>query len=246
MRLLAFVLFSFAVCYADEGMWTFDNLPVKQLQDKYGFVPSKEWLDHVRLSSVRFNGSGSGSFVSADGLVLTNHHVASAQLERMSTAQHDYLKSGFYAATRDQEMKSVDQEVDVLESMEDVTNQVRQAIKPGLNDKQALEARQAAIARIEKDSLAKTSLRSEVVPLYSGAEFWLYRYKRYTDIRLVFAPEQQAAFFGGDPDNFTYPRYDLDLAIFRIYEDGKPLHTENYLRWNSAGVRDGELVFVSG
>lgn len=231
---------------ADEGMWTFDNPPLKILKDRYGFTPTKEWLDHIRLSSVRFNDGGSGSFVSPAGLVLTNHHVASGQLSKISTPQKDYVKDGFYAATPDKELKSADLEVNVLVSMEDVTARVRGSVKPGLSDKDAMAARRAEIARIEKENLEKTGLRSDVVTLYQGGEYWVYRYRKYTDVRLVFAPEKQAAFFGGDPDNFTYPRYDLDMALFRVYENGKPIQTRDYLKWNSKGAADGELVFVSG
>jgi len=231
---------------ADEGMWTFDNPPVKQLKEKYGFTPTQEWLDHVRLASVRFNDGGSGSFVSPDGLVLTNHHVARGQLQKVSSKEHDYTHTGFYAATRDQEMRCPDLELNVLVSMEDVTDRVLSAVKPGMSDEEALRARKARIAEIEKESLEKTGLRSDVVTLYHGGEYWLYRYKKYTDIRLVFAPEDDIAFFGGDPDNFTYPRYDLDMAIFRVYEDGKPIRSPAWLRWNPAGPKAGDLVFVSG
>ncbi len=231
---------------ADEGMWTFDNPPVKLLKEKYGFTPTKEWLDHVRLASVRFNDGGSGSFVSPDGLVLTNHHVARGQLQKMSTREHDYTHTGFYAATRDQEMKCPDLELNVLVSMENVTDRVLAAVKPGMSDEEALRARKARIAEIEKESLEKTGLRSDVVTLYHGGEYWLYRYRKYTDVRLVFAPEDDIAFFGGDPDNFTYPRYDLDMAIFRVYEDGKPIRSPSWLRWNPEGPAAGDLVFVSG
>src|SRR5215468_12269172 len=231
---------------ADEGMWTFDNPPLKQLKERYGFTPTQEWLDHVRLSCVRFNDGGSGSFVSPQGLALTNHHVARDQLQKSSTSQKDYVKDGFYARTQSEELKTKDLELNVLVSMENVTARVQGAVKPGLSEQQALEARKAEIAKIEKESLDATGLRSDVIPLYQGGEYWLYRYKKYTDVRLVFAPEQQIAFYGGDPDNFTYPRYDLDLAIFRVYENDKPVESKDYLKWNSKGPSDGELVFVTG
>src|SRR5277367_4569253 len=231
---------------ADEGMWTFDNPPVKLIQQRYGFTVTQQWLDHVRLSCVRLNDGGSGSFVSADGLLLTNHHVARGQLQKSSTAEHDYVHDGFYAPTYDQEMKSPDLEVNVLQSMEDVTARVQAAVKPGSSDDDAFKARNAVIAAIEAESLKATGLRSDVVTLYQGGEYWLYRYKKYTDVRIVFAPEDQAAFYGGDPDNFTYPRYDLDMALFRVYENGKPIHTDNYLKWSDNGAAKDELVFVAG
>src|SRR6266567_523754 len=199
---------------ADEGMWTFDNPPVKQLQEKYHFTPTQSWLDHLRLSSVRLNDGGSGSFVSPHGLLLTNHHVARGQLQKNSTAEHDYVQGGFYAATPDQEMKAQDLEVNVLMSMEDVTQRIQAALTGAKTPEDEFKKRQSMIAEIERESTTKTGLRSDVVTLYEGGEYWLYRYKKYTDVRLVFAPEQQIAFFGGDPDNFTYPRYDLDMALF--------------------------------
>ena len=242
----ALLLAAGSVIHAEEGMWTFDNPPLKQLAAKYNFHPTQEWLDHLRLSSVRLNDGGSGSFVSSNGLLLTNHHVARGQLQKNSTAEHDYLRDGFYAATPDQEMKSPDLEINVLVSMEDVTARVQGAAKGIADDAKALRAREAAIAAIEKESKDKTGLRSDVVSFYQGGEYWLYQYKAYTDVRLVFAPEEQAAFYGGDPDNFTYPRYDLDMALFRVYENGKPLRTENYLKWSAKGAAPGELVFISG
>ena len=232
--------------FADEGMWTFDNPPAKQLEEKYHFTPTQQWLDHVRLSCVRLNDGGSGSFVSPHGLLLTNHHVARGQLQKNSTAEHDYVKNGFYAATEAEEMKSPDLEVNVLESMENVTSRVQAALAGAKTPEQEFAKRRAVIADIERESLQKTGLRSDVVTLYHGGEYWLYRYKKYTDVRLVFAPEEQIAFFGGDPDNFTYPRYDLDMALFRVYEHGKPIDSTNYLKWNPKGAANGDLVFVVG
>src|SRR6516165_4241117 len=240
------VLLQTSAVAADEGMWTFDNPPAKQLQERYNFTPTQEWLDHVRLSSVRFNDGGSGSFVSPRGLALTNHHVALGQLQKISTPQKDYVRDGFYARTQAEEVKCPDLELNVLMSMEDVTTPVLRVLKPGMSDKEANDARKAEIAKIEKESLDKTGLRSDVISLYQGGEYWLYRYKKYTDVRMVFAPEQQIAFFGGDPDNFTYPRYDLDMAIFRVYYNGKPLDTKDYLKWNPKGALDQNLVFVAG
>jgi hypothetical protein len=244
--LAAAVLTAAPVIRAEEGMWTFDNPPLKQLAAKYNFHPTQEWLDHLRLSSVRLNDGGSGSFVSPDGLLLTNHHVARGQLQKNSTAEHDYLANGFYAATPDEEMKSPDLEINVLVGMQDVTARVQGAAKGITDDAKALKAREAEIAAITKESKDKTGLRSDIVSFYSGGEYWLYQYKVYTDVRLVFAPEQQAAFFGGDPDNFTYPRYDLDMALFRVYDNGKPLHTDNFLKWSAKGAAPGELIFISG
>jgi len=231
---------------ADEGMWTFDNPPLKQLKEKYNFTPTQQWLDHLRLSSVRLNDGGSGSFVSPHGLLLTNHHVALGQLQKNSSAEHDYVRDGFYAATPEEEMKSPDLEVNVLVSTENVTDRVNAAVKTAKTTEEEFAKRKAAIADIERESTEKTGLRSDVVTLYAGGEYWLYRYKKYTDVRLVFAVEQQTAFFGGDPDNFTYPRYDLDMALFRVYENGKPIDSKDYLKWNPQGAADRELVFVSG
>ncbi|MBN2199851.1 MAG: S46 family peptidase [Candidatus Aminicenantes bacterium] len=232
--------------FADEGMWTFDNPPLKILKEKYGFTPTQEWLDHIRLASVRFMDGGSGSFISSRGLILTNHHVAMGQLQKMSSAEKNYVADGFTAATTAEEIKCPDLEVNVLVSMEDVTARVKAAVAPGLSDAEALKARRAATAAIEKESLEKTGLRSNVVDLYHGGEYWLYRYKKYTDVRLVMAPERQAAYFGGDSDNFTYPRYDLDMAFFRAYENGEPVASSHYLKWNPRGLAEDDLVFVSG
>ena len=231
---------------AEEGMWTFDNPPVKQLQAKYQYTLTAKWLDHVRMASVRLNDGGSGSFVSPHGLLLTNHHVARGQLQKNSTSQNNYIRDGFYARTQAEEIRSPDLEVNVLLSSENVTGRVETAIGSAKTPEEQFAARRQIIAEIERESTQKTGLRSDVITLYQGGEYWLYRYKKYTDVRIVFAPEEQAAYFGGDPDNFTYPRYDLDMALFRVYENGKPIDTPNYLRWNSAGPTDGELVFVSG
>ncbi len=231
---------------AEEGMWTLDNVPLKKLMEKYHFKPTQEWLDHIRLASVRINDGGSASFISPDGLLLTNHHVARGQLQKNSTADHDYIKNGFLAMTQADEMKSPDLEINVLVGMQNVTDRVQGAAKGIKDPAAAIKAREAAIAEITKESKDKTGNRSDIVSLYNGGEYWLYVYKVYTDVRIVFAPEEEAAFFGGDPDNFTYPRYDTDMAIFRVYENGKPIHCENYLKWSAKGADPGDLVFVSG
>ncbi len=242
----ALLLLSMAAT-AEEGMWTFHHPPTKQLAAKYGFkIPGDAWLNHLRLSSVRLNDGGSGSFVSPHGLLLTNHHVALGQLQKNSTGEHDYVKNGFYAASQADEIKSPDLEVNVLMSMEDVTGKIKEALKAAKTPAEQFAKRRATIAAIEKECEAATKLRCDMVPLYNGGEYWLYRYKKYTDVRIVFAPEQQIAFFGGDADNFTYPRYDLDMALFRVYENGKPIANTDYLKWNAAGPKDGELIFVSG
>jgi hypothetical protein len=241
-----FAISSINIARADEGMWTFNNVPKAEIKKRYGFDVSDAWLKKVQLASVRFNNGGSGSFVSPDGLVLTNHHIASDTLQKISSAEKDYIKEGFYAPTRDKEAKAPDLELNVLISLEDVTDRVNRAVKPGASGADASAARRAEIATIEKESLAATGLRSDVVTLYQGGQYNLYRYKKYTDVRLVFAPEFGIAFFGGDPDNFTYPRYDLDMALFRVYEDDKPIKVENYFKWSKTGAKDGELVFVSG
>jgi hypothetical protein len=234
------------IAAADEGMWLFNNPPRKYLKEKYNFEPTPLWLEHVQKASVRFNSGGSGSFISADGLVMTNHHVGLGALQKLSKKGKDYVKDGFFARTLDEEFKSVDEELNVLMDIVDVTEQVKAAVKPGMSAAEAHDARQAAIATIEAESQKKTGLRSNVITLYQGGQYQLYRFKRYTDVRLVFAPEQQIAFYGGDPDNFAFPRFDLDMCFFRVYENGKPAKIEHYLKWSKAGAGDGELVFVSG
>ena len=243
--LIAVGLFA-GVGLADEGMWLFNAFPSAKVKAKYGFEPAKTWLDHVRLSSVRFNNGGSGSFVSADGLTFTNHHVGAECIHQLSTGGKDYMKTGFYAKTQAEEAKCPDLELNVLESIDDVTADVQGSVKPGMSDAQAGAAVRASMSSIEASCAKKTGLRCDVVTLYAGGMYHLYRYKKYTDVRLVFAPEYEIAFFGGDPDNFEYPRYDLDITFFRIYENDKPVHLTNSFRWSKAGVKDGELIFVSG
>ncbi|PWU16662.1 MAG: serine protease [Verrucomicrobia bacterium] len=244
--LKALVLTAPIITCADEGMWLFNNPPRKLLQEKYGFEPSDAWLEHLQKSSVRFNSGGSGSFVSEDGLALSNHHVGADALQKFGDKDHNYIRDGFYARTRAEEKRCLDLELNVLMSIEDVTARVNEAVKPDATPEQAFLARRAVMAGIEKESLDKTGLRSDVVTLYQGAQYHLYRFKKYTDVRLVFAPEQQIAFFGGDPDNFEYPRYNLDICLFRAYEDGHPAKIPHHLSWSKAGAADNELVFVSG
>jgi hypothetical protein len=237
---------NFSTARADEGMWLFNALPKKQLASKYKFEPTQEWIDHVMLSSVRFNSGGSASFVSSNGLVLTNHHVAADTLFKLSTPEHNYNEDGFLAKTFQDEIPATDLELNQLISIEDVTAKVNEAVKSDMAPADAFKARQAAMAQIEKESLDKTGLRSDVVTLYGGGRYHLYRYKKYTDVRLVWAPEAASAFFGGDADNFEYPRYCLDVTLFRVYEDGKPAKIDHYLKMDPNGAKDGDLVFVSG
>jgi hypothetical protein len=238
-------MFGFAV-RADEGMWLFNDPPARVLKDKYNFVILPEWLNHLQKASVRFNDGGSGSFVSPDGLVMTNHHVGTDCIQKIGTREHDYIKTGFFARTQGVEPKCPDLELNVLMSIEDVTTRVNSAVAPNADSTAAEKARRAVINTIEKESLDKTGLRSNVITLYNGGAYQLYRYKKYSDIRLVFAPEKDAAFFGGDPDNFEYPRYDLDICFFRVYENNRPGKTPDYLKWSRQGAIEGELVFVSG
>jgi hypothetical protein len=241
---LAFILSSLA--FADEGMWLYNAPPKDKIKSKYGFELTQEWLDHVRLSSVRFNNGGSGSFVSPNGLTFTNHHVGAACVQQLSTEGHDYIKAGFYAKTQAEEAQCPNLELNQLVGIEDVTDKVNAGIKPGMTTAEIGHAQRASMSQVEKECGTATGLRCDVAIFYSGQVYNLYKYKKYTDVRLVFAPEFDIAFFGGDPDNFTYPRYDLDITFFRVYENGKPAHIDNYLKWSPTGVKNGDLIFVSG
>ena len=226
-------------------MWTFNRFPAAKVERKYGFAPNQQWLDHVRLASVRLAEGCSASFVSPKGLVLTNYHCAATCIQQLSTAGKDYSAKGFYAESAAEEAKCPQQEANVLIEISDVTARIKQKTA-GLSDKAAFDARKAERARIEKDCATSESFRCEVVSLYGGGEYDLYKYRRYQDVRLVFAPEFATAFFGGDPDNFMFPRYNLDVSFVRIYENGQPVKSENYFPFSPAGVKEGELTFVSG
>ncbi|MDQ3626996.1 MAG: S46 family peptidase, partial [Verrucomicrobiota bacterium] len=234
------------VATADEGMWTFDNFPAKQVQERFGWAPDKAWLDRVQAAAVRLTGGCSASFVSPDGLVLTNHHCVSACVQNLSTAAQDYIENGFVADSRDKERLCPGQQAEVVTAISDVTPRVQNALgkKTGAD---LAKARDAEIAAIENESCTdKEKERCQVVTLYGGGQYKLYRYRKYSDVRLVWAPEQQAAFFGGDPDNFNFPRFNLDAAFLRVYENGKPAATPQFLKWNPRGPEAGEPAFVVG
>jgi hypothetical protein len=243
---LLLLLVPFAPLGADEGMWLFNRPPRELLLKKYQFKLTDDWLQHVQLASVRFNNGGSGGFVSPDGLVVTNHHIAAGSILKLSGKGKDLYRDGFVAATRQDELKCADLELNVLQEIVDVNDRIQAALKPDMTPQQAAAARGAALAKIAKDSQAQTGMRSDVVVLYRGAEYHLYRYKKYTDVRLVMAPEHAVAAFGGDVDNFEFPRHDLDVSFFRVYQDGKPAKTPHFFKWSSQGVTAGDLVFVTG
>ena len=234
-----------AVAHADEGMWLLNQFPAQAVQAKYGFSPTQAWLDKVQLSSARLAGGCSASFVSAQGLVMTNHHCAHSCIEQLSTADKDHVKNGFQAARGEDEIRCPEMEVNQLTGIRDVTDELNAATR-GLDGKAFNDALKAGMTRLEKACATADDVRCDVVSLFQGGRYHLYTYRRFQDVRLVFAPEFAMAFFGGDPDNFMFPRYDLDLTFLRVYRDGKPVRMENFFPWSPAGVREGELTFVSG
>lgn len=230
----------------DEGMWPFDGLPLQTLKEKYGFEPTKEWLEHVRLGSVRFDTGGSGSFVSPNGLVMTNHHVALETLQKVSTQEKDWVKDGFSSRLFGSEVPGKDLTLRQLIEIKDVTKEVLEAKKADKTP-EGNEWRKVFTEMCEKITDDKKHIKADEVQLYDGNQFRIHVYHVYDDVRVVFAPEKQVAFFGGDPDNFTYPRFDLDCAFFRVYEDGKPIDSSKfYFHWNDQGAKPDELIFVSG
>jgi len=230
---------------ADEGMWTFDNFPKKAVKDKYGFDVTNEWLDHVRLSSARLAGGCSGSFVSGDGLVMTNYHCAVDCVQQVSTEKEDYGVTGYYAKSEAKEISCPEIEVNQLLAIDDITSKINAATKD-LAGPEFNKAQKAEMSRLEKGCSEENKYRCDAVTLYHGGLYHLYRYKTYRDVHLVFVPERDIAFFGGDPDNFNFPRYDMDVAFLRVYENGKPAKTAEHFSWSAAGAKDGEAVFVPG
>jgi hypothetical protein len=241
-----FALAGQSVAAADEGMWLFTAPPTEAIREKYGFTITPAWLEHLQRSCVRFSTGGSGSFVSADGLVMTNHHVASDMLAKLSTREQNLLEKGFYAKTRAEEAPCPDLELVCLWEIADMTARVEGAATKEMSVAEAASAKRKRTSEIEKEETEKSGMKCEMVTLYQGGRYHLYRYKRYTDVRLVFAPDKKAAFFGGDPDNFEFPRFDLDCAFFRVYQDGQAQKPEHFLRWSPEGCSEGELVFVAG
>ncbi|MDQ2861188.1 MAG: S46 family peptidase, partial [Pseudomonadota bacterium] len=235
------------VARADEGMWTYDNFPSAAVKAKYGVTIDQAWLDHVRGATARLSIGCSSSIVSGQGLVLTNHHCVSECAQDLSTPDRDYIKLGYSVASRREERQCPGMQADVLIAIADVTPTVG-AATAGKSGQGFVKARDGAIAGIEQGACAgKEAVQTcQVVSLYQGGQYKLYTYHKYTDVRLVFAPELQTAFFGGDPDNFNFPRYDLDVSFLRLYENGAPAATPGHLRWSPAPPTDGEPVFVAG
>ena len=231
---------------ADEGMWLFNDLPKELLKQRYGFEPTPEWAEHLMKSCVRFNVGGSASFISSTGLVLTNHHVGSDTLYKLSTPERNILDVGFLARSPEQELIAPDLELNQLVNIKDVTAEIKGSVTGEMTTEKAVAARRAIIAKIEKSELDASGLKSTVTTLYGGGRYHLYQYKKYTDVRLVWAPETAIAFFGGDADNFEYPRYCLDVCIFRVYENDKPAKIEHFLAWSENGPQENDVVFVSG
>lgn len=249
---LSSLLFPFAlffatnISFADDGIWLVNEFPRASVQAKYGFQVTDSFLDKMRLGSVRFNNGGSGSFVSPDGLVFTNHHVASECIQQLSSKENDYLKNGFHAKSRAEEKPCPDLELNVLLRIENVSEKVKAGISAATPLEEANALRRTRMGEIEKACASQSGNRCDVVTLFSGGQYHLYEYKKYTDVRLVFAPEKSIAFFGGDADNFTYPRWNLDIAFFRAYEGEKPVKPLHFFPWSKQGVKEGELTFVSG
>ena len=235
-----------APAVADEGMWTFDNFPSAKVKAAYGVDISQAWLDHVRNSAVRLSTGCSASVVSRQSLVLTNNHCVADCAQNLSSAGHDYYTSGYVADVRSREAKCAGMQAEILTSIADVTSRVT-SVGRGLAGDALVRARTAVSSTIEKEGCPDTATtRCQVVNLYQGGQYKLYRYRKYSDVRLVFSPGVQTAFFGGDPDNFNFPRYDLDGAFVRLYENGAPVTAGDHLRWNSSAPTAGEPVFVAG
>jgi hypothetical protein len=234
-----------AVSHADEGMWTYNHFPSAEVKQKYGFSPDAKWLEHAQLSSARISQGCSASFVSENGLVMTNHHCARSCIQQLSTPKNDMVAQGFSAKNLTDEVKCPEMEINQLVEITDITPRMSKATA-GLSGKPYNDAEKAESSRIEKECASSDGVRCDVVSLYHGGAYNLYKYRRYQDVRLVFAPEEAIAFFGGDPDNFMFPRYDLDVSFVRVYDGGKPAHMDSYFRWSPAGVKDGDLTFVSG
>jgi hypothetical protein len=245
---IACVLLVFArAAAADEGMWTFDNFPSAAVKSKYGVSIDMAWLDRVRGAAVRLSSGCSASLVTAEGLVLTNHHCVRDCAQSLSTPTDDYVKNGFAAARRDDERLCPGMQAEILTAIGDVTPRVNMATA-GKSGGDFVKTRDGAIAAIEKESCAgrEAQFRCQVVTLYQGGLYSLYTYRKYSDVRLVFAPELATAFFGGDPDNFNFPRYDLDFSFVRLYESNRPIASRDHLRWSAEAPKDGEPVFVVG